>query len=33
MQLAIDMHLRGLREDRMPVPEPSATVEYVDAES
>jgi predicted RNase H-like HicB family nuclease len=30
MQLAIDMHLRGLREDRMPIPEPSATAEYVE---
>ncbi len=28
---AIRFHLDGLREDRMPVPEPSALAEYVDA--
>jgi predicted RNase H-like HicB family nuclease len=24
MQTAIDMHVKGLREDRLPIPEPSA---------
>ncbi|HTD27883.1 MAG TPA: type II toxin-antitoxin system HicB family antitoxin [Xanthomonadaceae bacterium] len=27
---AIAFHLEGLREDGLPVPEPSSTVEYVD---
>ena len=27
---AIDLHLRGMREDRMPIPEPSSSVDYVD---
>jgi len=26
---AIEMHIRGLREDNLPVPEPHATAEYV----
>ena len=30
MQSAIDMHLRGLREDRLPIPEPTAIAEYVE---
>lgn len=33
MQSAIDMHLRGLREDRLPIPEPSAMAEYVEVAS
>ena len=27
---AIDLHLRGMREDRVPIPEPSSSVDYVD---
>lgn len=30
MQVAIDVHVRGLREDHLPVPEPSAMAEYVE---
>ena len=30
MRTAIDMHVAGLREDGLPIPEPSATAEYVD---
>ena len=30
MQSAIDMHVRGLREDRLPIPEPTAIAEYVE---
>ena len=30
MQVAIDMHVQGLREDHMPIPEPSAMAEYVE---
>ena len=33
MRTAIDMHVQGLREDRLPVPEPSATAEYVEVAS
>lgn len=33
MQAAIDMHVQGLREDQLPVPEPSATAEYVEVAS
>jgi predicted RNase H-like HicB family nuclease len=33
MQTAIAMHVEGLREDRLPVPEPSAIAEYVDVAS
>jgi predicted RNase H-like HicB family nuclease len=33
MQTAIDMHVQGLREDRLPIPEPSATAEYVEVAS
>jgi predicted RNase H-like HicB family nuclease len=27
---AIEIHLRGMREDGLPIPEPSSRVEYVD---
>jgi predicted RNase H-like HicB family nuclease len=27
---AIEIHLRGMREDRLPIPEPSSQVEYVE---
>jgi predicted RNase H-like HicB family nuclease len=30
MRAAIEMHVQGLREDRLPVPEPSAIAEYVE---
>jgi len=30
MRAAVAMHVRGLREDRLPVPEPSAIAEYVE---
>jgi predicted RNase H-like HicB family nuclease len=30
MREAIELHLRGLREDRLPIPEPSATAAYVE---
>jgi predicted RNase H-like HicB family nuclease len=30
MRTAIDAHIRGLREDHLPIPEPSATAEYVE---
>jgi len=30
MKAAIDMHVRGLREDHLPIPEPSAMAEYVE---
>ncbi len=29
MYEAIEMHVKGLREDNLPVPEPQATAEYV----
>jgi len=29
MQQAIEIHLRGLREDRLPTPEPSSVGDYV----
>jgi predicted RNase H-like HicB family nuclease len=28
---AIELHLQGLREDGLPIPEPSSLVDYVDA--
>lgn len=28
---AIEFHLRGMREDGLPIPEPTSRVEYVDA--
>jgi predicted RNase H-like HicB family nuclease len=31
MRKAIDLHLRGLREDGLPIPEPTSTVDYVEA--
>lgn len=33
MRAAIDMHVRGLREDGLPIPEPSAVAEYVEVAS
>lgn len=30
MHGAIDLHIQGLREDRLPIPEPSATAAYVE---
>jgi predicted RNase H-like HicB family nuclease len=30
MKAAIDMHVQGLREDDLPIPEPSAMAEYVE---
>jgi predicted RNase H-like HicB family nuclease len=33
MRTAIDMHLQGLREDDLPIPEPSAIAEYVEVAS
>ena len=27
---AIDLHLRGMREDGLPIPEPRSSVDYVD---
>ncbi len=27
---AIDLHLKGMREDGLPIPEPSSSVDYVD---
>ena len=27
---AIDLHLRGMREDGLPIPEPSSSVDYVE---
>jgi predicted RNase H-like HicB family nuclease len=31
MREAIELHLRGLREDGLPIPEPICLVEYVEA--
>ena len=33
MRSAIDLHLKGLREDHQPIPEPSAVAEYVEVAS
>ena len=33
MQTAIALHVQGLREDRLPIPEPSAVAEYVEVAS
>ena len=33
MQQAIEMHVRGLREDGLAIPEPTSSVEYVDVAS
>jgi predicted RNase H-like HicB family nuclease len=30
MHEAIDLHIQGLREDQLPIPEPSATAAYVE---
>lgn len=30
MQEAIELHIRGLEEDGLPIPEPNSTVDYVD---
>jgi predicted RNase H-like HicB family nuclease len=27
---AIDLHLKGMREDGMPIPEPSSSVDYIE---
>ena len=27
---AVDLHLRGMREDGLPIPEPSSRVDYID---
>ncbi len=31
MSEAIELHLRGMREDRLPIPEPTSLAEYVEA--
>jgi predicted RNase H-like HicB family nuclease len=31
MREAVELHLRGMREDGQPVPEPTSIVEYVEA--
>jgi len=31
MQTALQMHLKGLEEDGLPIPEPSASVGYIEA--
>jgi predicted RNase H-like HicB family nuclease len=31
MNKAVEMHLRGMREDGLPIPEPTSIVEYVEA--
>jgi predicted RNase H-like HicB family nuclease len=33
MHEAIDLHIKGLKEDRLPIPEPSATAAYVEVAS
>jgi predicted RNase H-like HicB family nuclease len=33
MREAIDLHIKGLQEDHLPIPEPSATAAYVDVTS
>jgi len=33
MRDAIDVHIKGLQEDHLPIPEPSATAAYVDVTS
>ena len=32
MHEAIEMHVRGLKEDRLPIPEPSAFADYITVE-
>ncbi len=29
MHEAVELHLRGLREDRLPIPKPSSSAEYI----
>ncbi|HZH29796.1 MAG TPA: type II toxin-antitoxin system HicB family antitoxin [Pyrinomonadaceae bacterium] len=31
MRAAVELHLRGMREDGLPIPEPSSMAEYVEA--
>jgi len=31
IRAAIELHLRGMREDGLPIPEPSSRVDYVEA--
>jgi predicted RNase H-like HicB family nuclease len=31
MSEAVELHLRGMREDGLPIPEPTSLVEYVEA--
>lgn len=31
MSEAVELHLRGLREDGLPIPEPNSLIEYVEA--
>lgn len=31
MRAAIDLHLRGMREDGLPIPEPTSMADYVEA--
>jgi predicted RNase H-like HicB family nuclease len=31
MREAVELHLRGLREDGLPIPEPTSLVEYIEA--
>jgi predicted RNase H-like HicB family nuclease len=31
MRAAVEFHLRGMREDGLPIPEPSSIAEYVEA--
>ena len=33
VRVAIEMHVQGLREDRQPIPEPSAIADYVEVAS
>ena len=33
MREAVNLHIRGLQEDRLPIPEPSATAAYVEVET
>jgi predicted RNase H-like HicB family nuclease len=33
MHEAIEIHIKGLREDRLPIPEPSASAAYVEVTS
>jgi predicted RNase H-like HicB family nuclease len=33
MHEAIDLHIKGLKEDHQPIPEPSATAAYIEVAS